>query len=377
MFACVGLNSIAQLVGDPSVGAQTTGTQSTGAQPLDDCEVLARVNSEVILACEIAWEADFVLNQRLATLPPEQIAQIPAEELTKVREQILEQMLMSRLDMALFYADFRSNAPQADLTAINKSLDASFLSQEFPMLMKRLEAKDVKDCEKKLVALGTSLAERREDYNRKMIARSWLTETVDFEKEVTHDQMLSYYRENEADYATPNRTRWEELMVSFAKYPNKREAYAAIAKIGNQAHQATLSQPATKPCFNVIAKSLSDGFTANKGGYHNWTTKGALATESVDEAIFTLPPGQMSTILEGPIGFHIVRVLEREEAGHTPFSEVQAKIKVKIKDDRFDKAIKVRVAELKQKAHVWTKFKGNLPYGDKQIASKGSSQTIK
>ncbi len=351
--------------------------ESQGAQPLEDCEVLARVNSEVILACEIAWEADFVLNQRLATLPPEQVAQIPADELAKVKDQILEQMLMSRLDMALFYADFRSNAPQADLESIHKSLDASFLAQELPMMMKRLEAKSVKELEEKFVSLGTSLAERREDYNRKMIARSWLTETVKFNKEVTHDEMLAYYHEHEADYATPLRARWEELMVQFDKHPTKREAYATMAQLGNQAYQATASQPATKRCFHAIAKTSSDGFTADKGGYHNWTTKGALATESIDQALFSLPVGQMSTILEGPLGFHIVRVLEREEAGHTPFSKVQAKIMVKIKDERFEQAIRVRVEELKQKAHVWTKFKGNLPYGEKQIASKKSSKTVK
>ena len=42
--------------------------------------------------------------------------------------------------------------------------------------------------------------------------------------------------------------------------------------------------------------------------------QGRLVCEALDQALFTLPVGKLSPIIEGPTGFHIVRVTEREEA---------------------------------------------------------------
>ena len=50
----------------------------------------------------------------------------------------------------------------------------------------------------------------------------------------------------------------------------------------------------------------------------------------VEEALFTIPVGQLSEIIESRDGLHIVRVVEREEDTITSFSEAQAGIEEKI-----------------------------------------------
>ena len=37
--------------------------------------------------------------------------------------------------------------------------------------------------------------------------------------DITRDEMLRYYRQHQAEFTKPARASWEELMVSFAKYP--------------------------------------------------------------------------------------------------------------------------------------------------------------
>ena len=60
--------------------------------------------------------------------------------------------------------------------------------------------------------------------------------------------------------------------------------------------------------FAEIAKAKSDGFTAKDGGVHDWTTKGALQCKAIDDALFTLQVGQMSSIIDSGPAFHIIRV---------------------------------------------------------------------
>ena len=126
------------------------------------------------------------------------------------------------------------------------------------------------------------------------------------EEEVTHEEMLAWYQAHLKDFEQPAKARWEELMVSFARHPNRDEAYAAVAALGNRVLAgASLAD---------VAKSASEGPTARQGGQRDWTHKGSLSSETLNQAIFSLPVGQLSPkILESQDGFHIIRVVERQE----------------------------------------------------------------
>jgi parvulin-like peptidyl-prolyl isomerase len=113
------------------------------------------------------------------------------------------------------------------------------------------------------------------------------------------------------------------------------------------------------PAFAEVAKAKSDGVTASQGGIFDWTTKGALSCAAIDEALFTLQVGQMSPILDSGPAYHIVRVLERREAGRKPFTDVQAEIRDSLKEQRMRAELEVYLTNLRQKARVWTVFTGN------------------
>lgn len=348
-------------------GAQVSNRE----QPLDECEVIARINSEVILACELDWQVRLMFEQRFGP----QLKQLEGTpQYDQLRRDALKSLVLGRLEIGLLYADFRSNAPGADLPSIKEQLQEPFEKTEVPRLMKAMGVEDRADLDPKLRELGTSLVERREDFIRTMIAQTWIRQSVTFDREVTHEQMLDYYHDHADDYYQPKRVKWEELMVRFDKHANKREAWAAMARLGNAAHAATQNAAAGAPAFEAIAPKQSDGFTADDGGAHDWTKQGSLASTAVDQALFSLPPGQMSPILEGPMGFHIVRVIERKEAGPIPFSEVQAAIRTGLQDERSKAAINKKLDDLKRSARLWTVFTGDLSYEELAALQGGPVQ---
>ena len=105
--------------------------------------------------------------------------------------------------------------------------------------------------------------------------------------------------------------------------------------MGNEVWQRGTQQPVQGRRLPKWRRRSRDGFTAKDGGVHDWTTKGALQCTAIDEALFTLQVGQMSPILDSGPTFHIVRVLERKEAGRKPFTDVQGDIRDKLKEQRF------------------------------------------
>jgi parvulin-like peptidyl-prolyl isomerase len=149
-------------------------------------------------------------------------------------------------------------------------------------------------------------------------------------------------------------------MVRKNRFSSPHEAYAEIARMGKEVWERGTAQGVRGPAFADVAKAKSDGFTAKEGGLQDWTSKGALKAAAIDEALFSLQVGQMSPILESDEGFHIVRVLERKEAGREPFTEVQVNIRDKLKEQRFKVELDKYLGRLRRDARIWTAFTGNV-----------------
>jgi hypothetical protein len=252
---------------------------------------------------------------------------------------------------------------------IEENLVEPFEEREVPQLIKMLEVNNSLELERELARLGSSMADVRRAFNEKAIASEWMRSKVKVNEEVSPDEMLAYYQSHLANYEHPARARWEELVVRKSRFAHPREAYAAIAQMGNEVWQRAAAAPVRGPAFAEVAKAKSDGYTAKEGGLKEWTDKGSLRIKEIDAALFTLQVGQMSPILEDVDAFYIVRVLERVDAGRKPFTDVQAKIRDDLKEERFDAAVEKYLGKLRQDARIWTAFTGNIS-ADELIARK-------
>lgn len=338
--------------------AEVTPNWSADSANLEGCQVVARIDNQIVLACEMLWKVNQMIEMHQQRVPPEQ--RIPPAQLQATREQLMKREIASLVDRKLLYDEFRRNVPAENLPRIDENLLEPFEEHEMPELMKQLKVDNQRDLERELARLGSSLADVRRTFNEKVIASEWVRSKVKINEEVSPDEMLEYYRAHLPDYEYPTQGRWEELMVRKDRFRDPREAYAELARMGNDVWQRGTAALVQGPAFAEVAKAKSDGFTAKDGGLHDWTTKGALQAAEIDQALFTLQVGQMSPILDSGPAFHIVRVLERKEAGREAFTDVQSKIREDLKEERFRMAMNKYLAKLRQDARIWTAFTGNV-----------------
>lgn len=309
---------------------------------VDNATIVARINGEAVLAGELLD----VVNERLA----ENDDRVPKEPESQemLRQQLMRNMLPGLLDTKMIAMQARKKIPADNLPKVEGELGKEFDKEYLGKMVDQHRLDNKTELDQKLKKWGTSLARVRKSHMEGLLARKWMFMQLKLNEEITRDEMLEYYRAHLVDYEHDAKARWEQLTAKVTLEQPKPTAYAKLAQLGNQ-----LLAGAN---FAELAKTHSDGATASDGGVHDWTTRGSLKSALIDQTLFTMPVGQLSPILEDAAGFHIVRVIEREDAGRQPFEEAQPTIRMALREQRFQAHRSKYVDKVRSESNIWTMY---------------------
>ena len=338
-------------------------------------KIVAVVGDQYILAGDVRPTVQQVLEPFYAKAK----SALEREGIEAQENMLAQQITRQLIDTKLMYLEFERTVPKDKVNEVAKKVRQSFdkefteareklaaakdkaaveeLVRKDPLLMrmavsmKENQIETLAELDTLLKKYNTSLERQTKAYGENRLGRSMVSKHINFSPEITFDEMLAYYQENAADFDVPARAKWEALMVRKDGFPDKNAAYNAIAGMGNEVF---FGAP-----LEAVAKRSSQGLNAAEGGKHDWTQQGSLALEMVDQAIFTLPTGKLSQILEDGKSYYILRVTERQEASRIPFDEAQEKIREKIKSQKVEKQYKAYVEKLRHKTPVWCIYDKN------------------
>jgi parvulin-like peptidyl-prolyl isomerase len=331
------------------VGANVIPYDPNKSLMLESAQVLANVNSEVILYSEVAGFVNDVLTNHGDQIPPEQLEK---------QRQLLTVMRMRQLvETKLLYADAKRTIMDRNAEAWQKFQEAAakdFEVNETKRLYKRAKVKSRAELEAKFNAMGTSVEREKRAYIERVIASQWLgQQTESKDAELPPQELWKYYSDHIKDYSFPAQVRWEHLMTKPERY-QETDAKRRLCELGNQIINGAP--------FAEVARQHSNGPDKSTGGQHDWTTLDDIAVKDTHvstpmrQALESLPVGALSQIIEDGEGFHIVRVLERKPAGTTPFEQVVAEIKKKLQNEVGNKKMDEYMAKLQRNATVRTAF---------------------
>lgn len=313
------------------------------AQSLQTAMVIARVGPEVVLESDLITPSVAEWLEKVTPgLPPEQIREL--------KMQVYRHLLTQHIEALIVYVDALRTIPPDAIPEIESKVNQAFDEEQLPRLMEAANVANSLEYEQILRSRGQSLDRLKKAFFERAIAQQWLQQALEAEAggEIPHAELIAYYQEHLAEYEYPARSKFEELCVRFGRERTREQAWGLLASMGNK----VLSGEA----FAEVAKQGSEGPTAASGGTYEWTTKGSLRSKPIDEAIFSLPVGKLSTILEDDTGLHIVRVVERTEAGRTSFLDAQVEIRDKIRAEKHAKAVEEYLTKLRDRTPVWTIF---------------------
>jgi parvulin-like peptidyl-prolyl isomerase len=300
-------------------------------------QLLAMVGNEPIFVGDLMFETNQLIEKFMPTAPPE----IKASEGKKMISRLLPKFVDSKL---LYMGTLRMLPEGADVSKILEQASKEFDENAMQKMMDSAGLKTASEFDAQLRAQGSSLRKMRLTWSQDQLTKYFLGQQLNVDNEVTHQAMLDDYRQRLTEYATPARAKWEQVMVRFDRTSSRDEAEKQLVEMGNAIVYGAN--------FAAVAKKSSHGFRAASGGRHDWTSRGALVLKELDDAIFSLPIGELSDKIETQDGFHIVRVIERTEASHKPFLEAQVEIKERMLEEKRTDAFKKHLEKLRDEIPV-------------------------
>ena len=103
--------------------------------------------------------------------------------------------------------------------------------------------------------------------------------------------------------------------------------------------------------FAALAAELSEGPNAARGGDLGFTARGQMV-KAFDDAVWALDPGEISEVVETPMGFHVIKVEEVVFGEEIPLEEARPLIVDLLRQERRGEALSAHLAELRARAEI-------------------------
>lgn len=315
---------------------------SVGSEVCEQVAVLAKVGGDVILAGEILGAVNEILLSYQDKVPPSVLEQY--------KRDLMRRLLMQRVEMKLVYQDAKRHLPAEAVEHFEKEVSKLFDEKELPERLKKMGLNSPQEFDARLKKLGSSLAHEKRAFVEAVIAREWLRQQTEREANplatASPEELLAYYQTHIQEFEKPGWVEWQQITV---KKDRGRSPSEAAARAAEARDRVLKGEP-----FEDVARAMSEGPTASSGGWRERTYRGSLRSKAIEDVLFSLPVGSISPIIEDEQGFHIVRVVRREETQRIPFSEAQVTIRDKLAQERRQQMTREWLRKLSQEIPVWT-----------------------
>lgn len=145
-------------------------------------------------------------------------------------------------------------------------------------------------------------------------------------------ELNEYYQAHKEDFKVPDRAQLRQIVLD-------REENAELV----------LKELRKGAKFEDMARKFSISPEASQGGDMGWVDKGTL---DIFDTAFKLNPGDKSSVLKSPYGYHILTLIKKSPARQLSFSEAKDKIRALLMNQREQESYQKWLEEQIRKAKV-------------------------
>jgi peptidyl-prolyl cis-trans isomerase C len=166
---------------------------------------------------------------------------------------------------------------------------------------------------------------------------------------VTDQATREFYDKNKAKIQAPERVRVRHILIRF----DPQKGSPADKEKAREKAADLLKRAQGGEDFAKLASEYSeDPSSKARGGELDWITQGQMVP-TFEQAAFALKKSnELSPVVESQFGFHVIQLLEHQDAGTLPYEQVKGRIGQLLQQQQAQQQLAARVRELRSKAKV-------------------------
>jgi parvulin-like peptidyl-prolyl isomerase len=258
-------------------------------------------------------------------------------------------------------ADKEKVIAEARLSMLDKLIDNILIDQEakksgivinddevMTMINDALSKRKMKmdDLLYELAKENSSIEAYKKELKDHLLRMKFLRREIKARLSVSEEEIGDYYTKHREAYEGKEAVRIMQILILFPHNSNEN-IKAKLREEMNAIHKRLKNgEP-----FDALAAKYSQEPAAATGGDIGFIEKGSMLPV-VDSVAFSLKKDEISEVIESPIGFHIIKVMDKRGAGIKPIASVREEIKTKIEQEKMDKKYEEWIKDLRSKSII-------------------------
>lgn len=285
---------------------------------------------------------------------PEVVARVNTTDITK--EDLLRRAEALRNQMPSFEAgpDFYQRV-LADMVSgellyqsvAGKGLVPSEQQVEAEIQAQKSRLSSEADFQKVLDSQGITIEELRVEMKKEIAIQNLIEKEIIPSVTVTEEEKKKFYDDNAARMTHPQQFRAAHILIGVGENPTP-ETKAEAQKKATAIHGML---EAGQDFAELARKNSDDPGSKDNGGELPWMSQGQTVPP-FEAAALALSPGQLSGVVETQFGFHVIRLLEKREAGAMSYQEAEGRIDEFLKRRGLQQKIDAELEKLRAAAKV-------------------------
>lgn len=200
--------------------------------------------------------------------------------------------------------------------------------------------------EEALAEDGMTLEDYKKELTKQMKKMRLMDQEIKAKVQVSKKEIDKYYQEHKGDFNAPPEVRLQQILLILPPEVTERE----VTLVREHAEQIR-NRVNEGEDFTMLVKLYSQDPNAAAGGDMGTFRQGELFS-ALDKVAFTLEVGEVSSVIQSPKGFHIVRLLDRKD----PKTMTDEQRSEEIDDIIFNQKVESRfqqwIKNLREKSYV-------------------------
>ncbi len=292
-------------------------------------QVVAVVNDEPVTQSEL----DMTMRPIYEQYKQEYSGEAFSQAMNEARRNLLNQLIEDKL----VYQEAKVQKIEPDEAEVENQLKGF-----------RSKFKTDAELEDALAKEGFSLREMRERLERQSVIRHLQDMEVRAKVVVSPLEVEEYYDSNPEEFASEGSLKARSITI---KKSDEAKEKGLTDEEARQKIAGLRKKILSGEDFGSLAKQFSQDSSAREDGLTGWIQRGEMIPE-IDSVIFSLKPGEVSEIVETPVGYHFFRVEEKKEKYKKSLEEARAAIYDKLYRQKQAKRFQEWMDSLKRTAYI-------------------------